>query len=180
MSITFEELSSLLIDSMASVCGSVPAVYVAGPLTSCREYYFELMRDRHADASRYETENRAAMAGFADDLRAKVDAPVLDPGLLHVERWTGQEHGTFFIRALERFCTEVRFMDGWAYSRGATKEFVHAQQLGLTCTDRNGDHLSRGHGVRLIEETVAELERGGLDASRFRQRLDLLAAGTAR
>jgi len=109
------DLPNLLIDSMASVCGRQSCIYVCGPLTSGRDFYLGPARGdwKSIHAHAVEAENRATMHLFSEKLREKVSVPVIDPGILRVPVWSGQQHGDFFLLVLERFCTEIRLMDGW-------------------------------------------------------------------
>lgn len=181
-SVPFQELSVLLIESMASVCGQLPCVYVSGPLTSCRELYLGEATPAHPapQGEAFEARNRERMQAFAEKLRGVLSNPVIDPGLLRVTGWTGGQYSDFFLQVLERFCREVWFLDGWAFSRGASKEFVRAKQLGLTCLDVRGGNLDIASGIELLEEACHALASRGIDEPRFRQRVVALSELTGR
>jgi hypothetical protein len=172
------DLRQLLEACVRSMCGTSPCTYVAGPLTSGRAFYDGSVA-AGPEAALLERRNREAMAGFADALRLSLCRPVVDPGVLQVPDWDGSMHGSFFLAVLERYCDEVWFMDDWQYSRGASKEFVLAQTLGLRCVDCHGKVLSTSDGLQLVTEAVDFLERRGHDDRRHfvlrRQQLEALS-----
>lgn len=126
-------------------------------------------------AAEAEADNRRLMREFADRLRRVSTEPVIDPGLLRVPGWTGPAYGWFFLEVLGRFCRSVHFMDGWQYSRGASKEFVRACELGLDMFDARGEKIRRSDSLGLLGQVVAELAAHGIDEPRFTQRISALS-----
>jgi hypothetical protein len=166
-----ESLQRYLLTAIASVVPPHGGAYVGGPLATGKEYYELLASGDELAASRIREGNERKMRLFVQSLRAKLRHPVIDPGLLKIERWTSREIGDFYIKVIEEFAAEVWFMEGWEYSRGATREFIFAVSRRIRCLDSSGVEISAKHGSRLIAKVVDHLREMGLDASRFVERI---------
>jgi anti-sigma factor RsiW len=123
------------------------------------------------DAAETVAENRRRIHAFVERLRSHLPYPVIDSALLEVSHWDGHDYGEFFIEVLRRHAKEIRFLDGWEYSRGATKEFVAAVEWAdIALYDERGAHLSAAAGADLLRSAIADLTRYGVDAAALRQR----------
>jgi hypothetical protein len=91
-----------------------------------------------------------------------------------VPGWAGSDYGRFFLRVLEELCFEVRFVSGWEYSMGATKEFLRSQELGIPCFNENGETLTARAVVGLLEAVIYELKVNDIDDRRYVSRLSSL------
>jgi hypothetical protein len=111
------------------------------------------------------------MRQVAASLRRSLPYPVIDSSILRVPGWTGPDYGRFFLRVIEELCFELRFVDGWQYSRGATKEFVRAQQIGIGCYDESGRDLAVADGVRLIDGVLREIGAASIEDPGYGRRL---------
>jgi hypothetical protein len=157
-----------LIAAMQSVAAPHSCCYLAGPLTTSEA---ALMGRADLSLAEIESRNRARMQEIAGYLRRRLTYPVIDSSVLQVPGWAGSDYGRFFLRVIEELCFEIRFIDGWEYSMGATKEFVYSQKLRISCFDENGAGLTVDAGIRLIEIAVRKMESVGIENSRYAGRL---------
>lgn len=164
-----DQLRTYLLDAIASVVPPRGGAYVAGPLATGRRYYEMLASGE--DTGSIRDLNEREMRNFIGSLRMQLSYPVIDPGWLKIPIWTSAETGEFYLEVIDRFAKELWFMDGWEYSRGATKEFQFAMLNGLSCYDARGERLSAERGVQLISDVVSTLAALGIDCSRFNERL---------
>ena len=155
---------------MLSVVGRHSCCYVAGPVTSSLEILLSPEVDGNSRESMVKA-NRQRMHEVVDHLRGKLSVPVIDPGLLIVDEWEPRDYGAFFLRVLEELSCEVRLMNGWQFSFGASKEVVHAAKLGLPCRSIDGEAVTVSHAVELLSGAVETLGARGMDRSRFVQRV---------
>jgi hypothetical protein len=158
----------VLFAAMQSVAGPRSCCYVAGPLTSSRAI---LLGHGFQSLSEIEAGNRSRMQEVAGNLRRTLSYPVIDSSILRVPGWAGPDYGRFFLRVIEELCFELRFVDDWQYSMGATKEFVRAQQLGIHCYDEVGGELAINNGVRLIERVLHEIGTASIEDPGYMRRL---------
>lgn len=158
------EWTEALFAAMQSVAAPRSCCYLAGPLTTSEA---RLMGRTDLSCAEIESRNRARMQEIAGHLRQHLTYPVIDSSILQVPGWTGSDYGRFFLRVIEELCLEIRFINGWEYSVGATKEFVRAQELRIPCFDENGAELTVDAGIRLIEIAVRTMESVGIDNSRY-------------
>jgi hypothetical protein len=163
--------ADVLFAAMQSVVAPHSCCYVAGPLTSSEA---RLMSRSDSLSAEIESSNRARMRAFTQHLRQELNHPVIDSSILQVPGWNGSQYGGFFLRVMEELCSEVRFLDGWEYSMGATKEFVRAQELRVSCLDESGGELVLATGVELIQRVANKLGKSGIDNSAHLKRLDSL------
>lgn len=160
-----------LFAAMRSVAAPRSCCYVAGPLTTSAAV---LMGRDHQSLAEVESRNRARMQEIAEYLRQHLAYPVIDSSVLQIPGWNGSDYGRFFLRVMEELCFEIRFIDGWEYSMGATKEFVRAQETNILCLDQDGAELTIDTGIRLIEAAASKMDDAGVENSRYLQRLDSL------
>jgi hypothetical protein len=160
-----------LFAAMQSVAAPRSCCYLAGPLTSSEA---RLMGRSHLSWTEIESNNRARMQEIAGNLRRRLDYPVIDSSVLQVPGWSGSDYGRFFLRVMEELCFEIRFIDGWEYSMGATKEFVRAQELRIPCFNEGGVGLTIDDGIGLIDFAVRNMESLGIESSRYAVRLKSL------
>lgn len=144
------------------------AAYVAGPLDTGRQYFENLVAGRNATVREL---NQSAMREFARNLRSQLPYPVIDPGPLRVAGWTGREYAIFFLDVIAEYVRELRLMDGWEFSRGATKEFQFAIGNSIPCLDATGRRLAVEEGSRLISDAATAVDTLGLDGSVLRRHL---------
>lgn len=137
-------VDELLLNAMLSVVEPKSCCYLAGPITTSRQLLLG------EDPAVLEARNREDLAKQARCLRETLGCPVVNPGLLIVPGWSGSAYGNFFIGAMESLCFEVRFMPGWEYSIGASKEYVHALTTGLPCLNIDGSPLTRSRAISLL------------------------------
>jgi hypothetical protein len=163
--------AKVLFDAMQSMVAPRSCCYVAGPLTSSEAH---LMSASEVASAEIESRNRARMREFTVRLRQHLAYPVIDSSILQVPGWSGSQYGGFFLRVIEELCFEVRFLDGWEYSMGATKEFVRAQELRVSCFDQGGEELTLAEGIKLMEIVAHKLSGAGLEKSRYLHRLKSL------
>ena len=50
---------------------------------------------------------------------------------------------------------------------GATKEFIHSQELRFSCFDENRAGLTVDAGIKLIESAIRKMENMGIENSRY-------------
>jgi hypothetical protein len=165
-----------LLDVLASVVGSEGAAYVCGPLSTGRAYYELISQDKLREADSIRLVNEQAMRRFAESLRRRLRCPVIDPALLRIPEWSSKEIGDFFIQVIDRFVCELRCMDGWEFSRGATKEFQFAMVRKVRCLDERGNALGAREGIALITAAQRHVSSLGLDSSRLQARVEALRA----
>ena len=143
--------------------------YVAGPLDSGGAYYEKVAVGLVSPKVREENEKR--LGGFVEHLRSTLPYPVFDPGTLKVDGWTDAQHGAFFIRVLEKVAKEAWFINGWEFSHGATREFMHCTSLKIPCLNEMGGIIDLNAGRMMIGNAAEYVSSLGLDASRLRSRL---------
>lgn len=170
-----DDVKGLLLAAFESAIGSVKCAYAAGPLSTSRDFYEALAAGREIDVEELRRSNRSRLTAFAERLRATLSAPVIDPGLIKVVSWDAREHGEFYLEVIERFCGEMWFIDGWEFSRGATKELVFGMAHRIRCVtadgstitwEQAGDHLaaaesyleSLGVSTDILQRRIGELE----------------------
>lgn len=166
-----ESTEETLLAAMQSVAAPHSCCYLAGPLTSSEA---KLMGRAQLSWAEIESRNRARMQEIAAILRRRLTYPVIDSSVLQVPGWAGPDYGRFFLHVMEELCFEIRFIDGWEYSMGATKEFIRAQELRMPCFNQNGAQLTVEAGIKLIETVVGNMESAGIENSRYVARLESL------
>jgi hypothetical protein len=154
---------------MRSVLKAHSAAYASGPLETGRVYFDTLSARGNLQDVR--ATNEAQLSRFIDSLRARLPHPVIDPGLLKVAGWAASDYGEFYLSVLTEFAYEAHFIDGWEFSSGATKEYLVATRLGITCYTQRGEVLDLRTGILSITR-ASEYVRGiGQDASKIESRL---------
>jgi hypothetical protein len=171
-----DTLQRYLLEAVASVVPLRGGAYVAGPLAAGRRYFELLASGQETAASSIRQRNEEEMKIFVAALRSRLPYPVIDPGLIKIDDWTAREIGDFYLKIIELFVGEIWLMDGWEYSRGATKEFQFALAHGVRCLDSHGTPISADDGHKMISEVVAHLNKLGIDPSRFIERLAAIRA----
>lgn len=171
-----QRLDALLFSMLASVAPEHGCAYVAGPLATGRNYYILLAEGKRDLADRSRSDNEPSMRRFVSNLRTQLPYPVIDPGVLRVGHWNGKEMGDFFLRVIDQFAKEVWFMDGWEFSRGATKEASFCLANGIRCLDQDGKEMDFNRAISRIEETVRFLRNLGLDTDIFAGRVRAIQA----
>jgi hypothetical protein len=171
-----EAVTRLLMEAVESVVSARGGAYVAGPLASGRRYYELLSAGQGEAASKVRQANAEEMRKFVASLRIQLPYPVIDPGIIKIEGWTSQEIGNLYLQIIEYFVKEIWFMDGWQYSRGATKEFQFAISRGISCLNSLGAVISADDGCRKISEVITYLGDLGIQADRFADRLAAIKA----
>jgi hypothetical protein len=157
-----------LFAAMQSVAAPHSCCYLAGPLTTSES---ALMGLTDLSLPEIESRNRTRMQEVAAYLRRNLTYPVIDSSILQVPGWAGSDYGRFFLRVIEELCFEVRFIKGWEYSMGATKEFIRSQELCVSCLDESGAEITVGAGIKLIEIVIEKMESRGIESSRYTGRL---------
>jgi hypothetical protein len=164
-----QQLNSILLALLDSALLAKSTAYAAGPLDSGRRFYEQLASGVPKPEVRQQNQQRLSL--FVQRLRNALSYPVFDPGVLRVPLWTDAQHGSFFLRVIEKIAKEVWFVDGWEFSIGATKEFVYSCKLRLPCLDERGNEINLQLGKKMIRD-AAEYVRGlGLDASKLMSRI---------
>ena len=161
-----------LLDALRSVVAPRGGAYVAGPLNTGPRLYEEAPLEARAIRAANDLDMRA----FVAQLRETVRRPVIDTSQLRPLGWSDRQIGEFFLAVLSELAGEAWFIDGWEFSRGATKEFEHCIRLGIPCFGGNGEALPSSSGMQLITEAIVRVEAHGEDASRLRARLQALTA----
>ncbi len=170
-----DDLSRLLLTALKSVLEPKSAVYAAGPLDTGKLYFEAIASGTHDPSIRIR--NQAALSAFVAAIREKVrPAPVIDPGLLQVEKWTPREIGVLFLESITLFAKEAWFIDGWEYSTGATKEYLHCVSIGTPCFTQSGMPLSMDLACSLLTKAIDFIASIGLDAAKLRERLNAFKA----
>ncbi|MGN6202520.1 MAG: hypothetical protein ACTHNY_08965 [Solirubrobacterales bacterium] len=164
------------LDVLEAVLAPAGAVYVCGPLDHGVRYYEARARGESGDGVR--EPNQAELTAFVEKLRREQSKPVIDPGLLRVEGWDPRAYGEFFLEIIRRYVGEAWFIDGWAYSHGATKEFLLCLELNLKCFDAKGSLLSADRGAAAITRAADHIAELGANDSKLRERLNQLQAAT--
>jgi hypothetical protein len=167
--LSVHELARSFIALLDSVLLPRSCAYVVGPLASGLAHYEALSAG--LDVSPLRRKNEERFQAFSEHLRANLACPVFNPAILRVAGWSDAEHGLFFLDVIEKYAREAWLLDGWEYSRGATKEFIHCAMLGITCRDEQGGIVGPEEGRVRINEAVSHVEALGLDASKLRARL---------
>ena len=161
-----------IVDAFRSVVPAKGGVYVAGPLNSGPRLYSG--RAGHVTAVR--EANDRDMRAFVTKLRSASFGPVIDSSRLRPRGWSDRAIGDLFLTILSEFVREAWFMDGWEYSRGATKEFLHCLRFGIPCRLADGHPLSLRDGLDRQAQAVADIEARGFDAMPLRARLASIVA----
>lgn len=160
-----------LLDALRSVVAPREGAYVAGPLNTGPRLY----EDPPLEVSAIRAANDLDMKAFVAQLRETLRRPVIDTSQLRPRGWSDRQIGDFFLTVLGELAREAWFIDGWEFSRGATKEFEHCVRLGIPCFGANGEVLPSSSGMQLLAEAISRVEAHGADASRLRARLQALA-----
>lgn len=167
-------LESYLISAFASVAPKTGCAYVAGPLATGKTYYDHIARGEDNLASLVRGHNEKTIELFVNNLRYKLSYPIIDPGLLKIQEWSSRETGEFFLKVIKIFAKETWFINGWEYSRGATKEFEFCLLNGIPCLDENGKSISQKEAIEMISDVVTHLKENGIPADRFQDRLKII------
>jgi hypothetical protein len=171
----YANIADPCLQMLRSVLPASSAIYVAGPLETGRSFYES---GGEIDQAAIRRANHERMQAFVASLRARQDAPVIDPGLLRVADWPNPVYGRFFFAVICEFVKEARFLDGWEYSRGATGEFVLCVTRGIRCSAEAGGELRVETARSLISAAADRIECLGHDPARFRARLEALDAAS--
>lgn len=174
MSISKTAEAKAALDALEAVLVPAGAAYVCGPLDHGVRYYEALARGETGAGVR--EANQAELTAFVKKLRREQIKPVIDPGLLRIEGWEPRDYGEFFLEIIRRYVGEAWFVDGWAYSHGATKEFLLCLELGLPRHDAEGAPLSAETGAAVIARAADHIAELGADDGKLRERLDQLRA----
>jgi hypothetical protein len=172
---TLDPIATACIQTLESVLEPRSAIYVCGALETGRSYYESLAAGRDVDLVELRAENQARLTDFARSLRARLDVPIIDPGILRVASWSRDMYGPFFLRVVDMYAFEAWFIEGWEFSRGATSEYVHCSKAGIPCRDASGDPLPVAQAVELLQGATTRLSEFNLDASKFESRIATLA-----
>lgn len=165
----------LLLVAMRSVTGPKACRYAAGPLTSGRDFVEAQAARLPIDSERLRAKNQERLTAFVATLRSSSPAPVIDPGLLQVPGWGGAAYSTFFLRVIDELCFEVWLLDGWAFSRGVTKEVLFAFDRGIPCFDQSGERLTVTAAVDGVDQAISVTAAAGVDAAVLMRRRERLA-----
>jgi hypothetical protein len=124
MTITKTVLQQILFDFANSMLNEKSNIYVAGPLDSGQNFFDSIANNKSSKEEIREV-NQRRLTEFAQKLRSDLGRPVIDPGILKIPEWSGHDYGDFFIEIIHRYANEAWFINGWGFSRGATKEFIY-------------------------------------------------------
>lgn len=149
--------AALCMDMLASAMAVKSSAYVAGPLDTGLLYYDTLRKASNLSPCEIRRLNKQRLAAFAARLRDELAIPVVDPGHLQIEGWTGGDYALLFLDVIRVFVREMWFLEGWEFSHGACDEFCFSIQHRLPCYDEAGRALSAGAGAALMEKAIAGL-----------------------
>lgn len=173
MTITKTIMRQILFDFADSMLDEKSNIYVAGPLDSGQNF-FKALADKNVNKDEIRKNNQSRLTHFARKLRTDLGRSVIDPGILKIPEWSGHDYGDFFIEIIERYANEAWFVDGWGFSRGATKEFIFCIENNIHCFNEHGKEITADHGYETIQKAVVYISNLGLDASKFQERLSSL------
>ncbi|MGO9976060.1 MAG: hypothetical protein ACLP01_25310 [Solirubrobacteraceae bacterium] len=174
MTVLTDPIAIAALQTFASVLEPQSAIYVCGPLDHGRLWYEAKARGDSGDSVR--AINQARLTALAKRLRAQGATPVIDPGLLRVDAWTGREYGDFFLKVIRSFAREAWFIDGWEYSHGATKEYLLCRELSRPTFDEAGQALEPAEAETLLRDAAGRAAELQVDAEKLRSRIDALRA----
>lgn len=167
-----ECLETHLLAMLASVAPRRGCAYVAGPLATGKVFYDRIASGKQQLAATTREENELLVSHFVKYLRNRVAYPVIDPGVLRISQWSSKRMGDFFLQIIEVYAKEAWFINGWEFSRGATKEYVHCLFNNIPCLDETGMIITADNAAAMIQRTVDYLRGLGIDGDRFEERID--------
>lgn len=174
-----DSAATLCLQAIGSVVEPRSALYAAGPLETGRIFYEHKAGDGLSDGG-VRRANQARLTSFVARLRHEFGRPVIDPGLLVVQGWEGNDYGEFFLEVIRRFAAEVRFIEGWEYSSGATKEYLLCVETGVPCFDECGAALLVDRAEALMRAAADHMRALGFSDERLQRRLRTLADAVGR
>ena len=144
--------------TLRSIHNQSELAYISVPITSGKTLYDELLKTTVSEESRnfltgpasslvksmripeYNeiierviSINRRKGLEFLDELKGRLEKPILFPGDLYPrgESWSNDDFQALWMTLIGEKCSEIHMCKGWEYSNGATEEFTHAYQLRL-------------------------------------------------
>jgi hypothetical protein len=147
-----------------SVLTPASAAYVSGPLQTGWLYY-QAKSGHGPRPDEVRNLNGVRLSQFVETLRGQLAYPVIDPGLLFVDGWSGSQYLTLYLEILRRYAKEVWFIDGWEYSRGATTEYRTAIERGVPCFNSSGDQMTLAYADELISVAAKKVAGLGMEAA---------------
>jgi hypothetical protein len=155
-------------DLLACVLDGRQARYLSVPITTgwrFIKWYSEHGRHLDPKSEQYRQEHRAAVIvpnceaakRSLMDLRSLGGTVVIEPTALERPDWDQDQYRYFWGKVIERFVTEVVFLDGWEYSSGCAYEFLHALRSGAHCLREDGKALERDSGLTLIKRAIGQM-----------------------
>lgn len=75
------------------------------------------------------------------------------------------------MSVIDRFVIEAWFMNGWEGSHGATKEFVHCVDSGISCHAADGRVLNGEDAIILMVNAAEDLRRMNMDIRFLEKRM---------
>ena len=169
--------AALCMEMLASAMPEKSAAYVAGPLDTGRLYYDTLRKASSLQPAEIRRINKERLASFARRLRVELAIPVVDPGHLHIEGWTGADYALLFLDVIRVFVREMWFLEGWEFSHGACDEFCFSVQNRLPCYDVTGRMMNAEQGLARIEQAIAEINASQVSTIHLEGYRDKLRTG---
>ena len=175
-----------VIDDMAAIPASLfpgrTGVYASAPITSGRRL-FELRKDHPEQLENPQALNELVIrpnlesaSRFAERLRKKYGARVLDPSKLPILKGWSQKHYYRLWGDVVRLYTGLAvFLDGWEYSSGCTYEYIVAITCGIPACNSALNPLQKEDGQRLMKEARDTLAKQGQNAPFLTKRLEQLS-----
>lgn len=148
-------LHRAIFDGWACAMGDARILYLSGPVTTGRRLVDAL---RRGDAPHSViADNLAALHAAAVALRATTHTIVIDPSPLLVDHWSQDDYMALWTGLIDRHAGEVRFMPGWEYSLGCTKEFAHATRVAVPTFQFEGAPIDLHAGREHLDASIADL-----------------------
>jgi hypothetical protein len=122
-------------------------------------------------------QNISASADFVEHVRNTRGNAVIEPTKLVVKDWTQNDYHNFWIRIINRFIKEAFFMTGWHLSKGCTLEFLTAKRKGIPVYDVDSRPISTDEACTLLESTIDEYAKLGLETAFFSDVVSKLTSG---
>jgi hypothetical protein len=122
-------------------------------------------------------ENINASAYFVEQVRKVKSNVVIEPTKLAVKGWEQIDYHNFWVGVIDRFIKEAYFTSGWYLSKGCVLEFLTVKRKGIPAYDMNNHEISIDEGAVLIESTISEYSKLGLETSFFADMLSKLKNG---
>jgi hypothetical protein len=186
-----DNTNSIIIEEMLSVFDCIihenEATYISIPITTGLRFLDWYKREGKNVTSNEEyndlhykyvmLENINASAYFVEQVRKVKSNVVIEPTKLVVKDWVQIDYHNFWVGVINRFIKEAYFTSGWYLSKGCVLEYLTAKRKGIPAYDMNNHEISIDEGCLLIESTISEYSKLGLETSFFADILSKLKNG---